>query len=106
MGRRFGVDNVGLFIPAPRVVDKGCEDIIEDEGAVFHHGSQKRGASGTSIEPEKDWIGGWVILGGEEEVVHVGGVVVDVQVAGVPGLVVNRIDLGHVGGVGFYGSEG
>ena len=53
---------------------------------------EKRRASGCSAEPDEEWLIGGVVLGGEEEIVHVGFVVIDVEVPRVPRLVV---DLGN-----------
>lgn len=69
---RFDVEDVGLFVPAPLVVNEVSKGIVEDEGSMFVEGSEEGGAAGSSVEPDEDGVVGGGALGGEEEVVHVG----------------------------------
>ena len=78
---RFDVEDVGFFVPTPFVVNESSKSIIQDEGSMFVESSEEGGASRSSVEPDEDGIVGGGTLGGEEEVVHVGRIVINIEVA-------------------------
>lgn len=103
---RFNVEDVSFLVPAVFVVDHGSESIVDDEGSMLVEGSEKRRAARSSVEPDEDWVLFRCILGGEEEVVHVGGVVIEVKISGVPRLVVDGGDGANLNSLGLDGGEG
>lgn len=58
------------------------------ENTIFLESSQKAGATWASIEPEHQWVGFWVVLGLEEQIVKGLRVLAVVEVA--------RVDIGRV----------
>ena len=69
------------------------------------HGTKQRGTSRATIEPEEKRIIGGIVLGGEEEIVHVSTVIINVKIARVPGVVVDLADSWDIDGVWLGRSE-